>query len=94
MGISNKVYADRYISENFLRLSNEVIKWNNSMDDKCMCSIDRLNDVCVSLYSITREFESYKAFEQMAENLIRCTKKAHHKPKNNNRKYRDYMSQE
>ena len=93
MDISNKLYADRYIAENYLRLSNKMRKGNNSMDDKCMCSVDRLNEVCISLYSITIEFESYKSFEQMAESLIRGTEKAHRKPKNNNRKFMDYMSQ-
>ena len=64
--ILNKDYADRYITENYMVLSAKFRVLDHTINDNGISSLDKLNDTCLTLYTMEVEYVCYADFEKIA----------------------------
>ena len=64
--LTNKEFADRFITENYTKLSVKLRVIDCSISKKGMSSLDKLNDTCLILYRLGVEYDCYSQFVQVA----------------------------
>lgn len=64
--LKNKAFADRFITENYAKLSSKFRVIDCRISEKGISSLDKLNDTCLILYRLDREYDCYTQFCQVA----------------------------
>ena len=64
--LTNKEFADRFITENYTKLSVKLRVIDCSISKKGISSLDKLNDTCLILYRLGVEYDCYSQFVQVA----------------------------
>ncbi len=67
-------YVNRYIEERYKQLSSKFRVLDNTLNEKGVSSLDKLNDTMLSLYATDKTFKSYEEFYKWANNKF-TTKK-------------------
>jgi len=62
----NKAFADRFITENYDKLSAKFRVIDYRISEKGISSLDKLNDTCITLYCFEMECECYSDFTRIA----------------------------
>lgn len=47
----NRAYIDRFVSENYKRLSNQFSRMDGNVNSSCFGAMDKLNETLLSLYT-------------------------------------------
>ena len=61
-------YVNRYIEERYKQLSSKFRVLDNTLNEKGVSSLDKLNDTMLSLYGTDKTFKSYEEFYKWADN--------------------------
>lgn len=61
-------YVNRYIEERYKELSSKFRVLDNTLNEKGVSSLDKLNDTMLSLYGTDKVFKSYEEFYKWANN--------------------------
>lgn len=61
-------YVSRYIREKYKELESKFRVLDNTLNEKGVSSLDKLNDTMLALYETTKEFKSYEEFYKWADN--------------------------
>ena len=61
-------YVNRYIEERYKELSSKFRVLDNTLNEKGVSSLDKLNDTMLSLYTTDKAFKSYEEFYKWANN--------------------------
>ena len=61
-------YVNRYIKERYKELSLKFRVLDNTLNEKGVSSLDKLNDTMLSLYGTDKTFKSYEEFYKWANN--------------------------
>ena len=61
-------YVNRYIEERYKELSSKFRVLDNTLNEKGVSSLDKLNDTMLSLYKTDKTFKSYEEFYKWADN--------------------------
>ena len=62
----NKEFADRFITDNYTKLSVKFRVIDCRISEKGISSLDKLNDTCLILYRLGVEYDCYSQFVQVA----------------------------
>lgn len=61
-------YVSRYIREKYKELESKFRVLDNTLNEKGVSALDKLNDTMLALYETTKEFKSYEEFYKWADN--------------------------
>lgn len=61
-------YVSRYIREKYKELESKFRVLDNTLNEKGVSSLDKLNDTMLSLYKTNKTFKSYGEFYNWADN--------------------------
>lgn len=61
-------YVNRYIEERYKELSSKFRVLDNTLNEKGVSSLDKLNDTMLSLYGTDKTFKTYEEFYKYADN--------------------------
>lgn len=61
-------YVSRYIEDRYRDIASKFRVLGNTLNEKGISSLDKLNDTMLSLYLTDREFKSYEEFYNWADN--------------------------
>lgn len=62
----NKEFADRFITDNYTKLSVKFRVIDCRISEKGISSLDKLNDTCLILYRLGVEYDCYTQFCEVA----------------------------